>query len=480
MLKLSMIEKNYGTLSLDQALSLGIDFQNNGKLNEAMQVYLQILESQPDHSIAMGNLGIVYSLEGKHEAAIDCLSKETAKNPTSALAFFNLGYAELGAKKNKNAAKSFGKSLVLDPTNVDAHINLGDALNLSGEFYQAEKIYRKALEISPMNIWLHVTLGALLDSIGKFGKAKQAYENAVKIAPNDPVLYLRLATTLTDLNELEAAMVNCNRAIELNPNISESYALLARIQLKNEDNEHAIESCDTCLNLDPINTYAATYKLLALSVNGSDDLYKSYANFDLIHQHLIETPEGFKDTRQFNQALIDHITNHPKLFTFDDYEVTHYGQEVKDILEDPLGPIAHWKTFISQIIAEYIGQLTCDTGNPILDNPPENWEIMAWANVLGSEGYQESHIHGNSWISGVYYVDVPQNVIKGDNGRSGWIVFGPPNDEFPACAKVKSHWFMPEAGKAIIFPSYFYHRTVPTNSEDNRIAIAFNIVPSHP
>jgi tetratricopeptide (TPR) repeat protein len=101
MLKLSMIEKNYGTLSLDQALSLGIDFQNNGKLNEAMQVYLQILESQPDHSIAMGNLGIVYSLEGKHEAAIDCLSKETAKNPTSALAFFNLGYAELGPKKIK-------------------------------------------------------------------------------------------------------------------------------------------------------------------------------------------------------------------------------------------------------------------------------------------------------------------------------------------------------------------------------------------
>ena len=34
----------------------------------------------------------------------------------------------------------------------------------------------------------------------------------------------------------------------------------------------------------------------------------------------------------------------------------------------------------------------------------------------------------------------------------------------------------PEEGLIVLFPSYFYHRTVPTESADMRVSIAFDVL----
>jgi hypothetical protein len=35
----------------------------------------------------------------------------------------------------------------------------------------------------------------------------------------------------------------------------------------------------------------------------------------------------------------------------------------------------------------------------------------------------------------------------------------------------------PEEGMLVLFPSYFYHRTIPFESTEERISIAFDAVP---
>jgi len=37
---------------------------------------------------------------------------------------------------------------------------------------------------------------------------------------------------------------------------------------------------------------------------------------------------------------------------------------------------------------------------------------------------------------------------------------------------------MPEVGRAIFFPSYFYHRTIPLNATETRISTAFDVIPA--
>jgi hypothetical protein len=37
--------------------------------------------------------------------------------------------------------------------------------------------------------------------------------------------------------------------------------------------------------------------------------------------------------------------------------------------------------------------------------------------------------------------------------------------------------FRPEEGLMMVFPSYFYHRTIPFEAVEQRISIAFDVLP---
>ena len=49
------------------------------------------------------------------------------------------------------------------------------------------------------------------------------------------------------------------------------------------------------------------------------------ADFGLIEESRIETTGEFQDIAALNQAIVVQITNHPKLFAFEKFEITYYG-----------------------------------------------------------------------------------------------------------------------------------------------------------
>ena len=97
-----------------------------------------------------------------------------------------------------------------------------------------------------------------------------------------------------------------------------------------------------------------------------------------------------------------------------------------------------------------------------------------WATVLDEGGHQTPHIHPSGWLSGVYYVAIP----PGDGGdEHGWIEFGRPPPEYAFREPPKTKALRPRAGLLVLFPSYFYHRTLPFSGTATRISIAFDVVP---
>ena len=63
------------------------------------------------------------------------------------------------------------------------------------------------------------------------------------------------------------------------------------------------------------------------------------------------------------------------------------------------------------------------------------------------------------------------------SGQAGWIEFGQPNPKFPLAKEPELWTFQPEEGLMLLFPSYFYHRTVPFEAAEERISIAFDVKP---
>ena len=70
---------------------------------------------------------------------------------------------------------------------------------------------------------------------------------------------------------------------------------------------------------------------------------------------------------------------------------------------------------------------------------------------------------------------MPEVVSEG-TGEQGWIKFGESNIGLGERDR-PGRTVKPGVGKLVLFPSYFWHGTVPFTSDDMRLTIAFDVTP---
>lgn len=124
----------------------------------------------------------------------------------------------------------------------------------------------------------------------------------------------------------------------------------------------------------------------------------------------------------------------------------------------------------------YVDAMPADKGHPYFGRRGKGLAFAgSWSSRLRDGGFHTHHIHPEGWISGVYYLQVPPAADAGD--QSGWLTFGVPNLG-PEISLPSLHAVQPRPGRLVLFPSYFWHGTVPFQDEVPRITIAFDLIPS--
>ena len=134
------------------------------------------------------------------------------------------------------------------------------------------------------------------------------------------------------------------------------------------------------------------------------------------------------------------------------------------------------ETLIREAVADYLERLPEDSDHPFVAARPDEWKLTIWGVVLDRAGCQGTHLHPTGWLSGVYYVRIPKSI--GTASQEGWIEFGRPPASIGCHTEHETIRVQPEAGRMVLFPSYFYHHTVPFKSEGTRISIAFDLMPA--
>jgi uncharacterized protein (TIGR02466 family) len=98
-----------------------------------------------------------------------------------------------------------------------------------------------------------------------------------------------------------------------------------------------------------------------------------------------------------------------------------------------------------------------------------------WANVNPPDSYHPFHNHPNNYLSGVYYVAVPEhgpNLLFQDP-RPGLIL--PPTAKQ---GRVTANAYVAQSrpGRMLIFPSWLRHRVPSNEGTTDRISISFNLM----
>lgn len=193
----------------------------------------------------------------------------------------------------------------------------------------------------------------------------------------------------------------------------------------------------------------------------------------------VPPPAGFGHIGEFNAALADELTGNPNLLSdFSPEEEANRGSSRVHSLFAGRRPelIRALLAAVQEIVDGWapprIGPL-----DPWLDARPSAARLKAWGLFQRGGDYEEWHIHRGGWLSGVYYVQVPDAVASAADGR-GCIEYGPP----PRLGEAMPGWveprrITPREGMLILAPSHYPHRTIPTGADQRRISFAFDVVP---
>ena len=105
---------------------------------------------------------------------------------------------------------------------------------------------------------------------------------------------------------------------------------------------------------------------------------------------------------------------------------------------------------------------------------PTEYRLYGWLISMKSGGELLPHIHENGWLSGSIYINVPPN-SKNDSGK---LVVALGKDSDATDSRLNSKKVIDVVtGIMVLFPASLMHHTIPFESEEERIVLAFDVVP---
>ena len=425
-------------------VNLGNVRRDRGDLPAALACYRQAIASAPRHAPAHAWLGVTLYEMGQGDSAVQALTLATELAPLDLEAHNNLKRVYWNLDRRDRLHDSFRRACERLPQVADTHLNLAESLLLNHACAEAVDAARRGLAVSPDSARGHGLLGRALGAMGRLDESLAAHRRALALDPDDPLLREEHASALLSAQRFEQARELLLPALAAAPRRS---GILARLTI-------AMTELD-----DP---------RLASLVD-----YRHY-----VHARLIDVPEGFADLDSFNAALHEelaaqHVTpNHP-------LEQTMRGgtQTLNNLFQNPRGLVAVLERQIRKVADEFVASLPCDPDHPFLRFAGAQRVFSgAWSTILRGGGYDGSHIHNEGWLSGTYYVRVPEFTPRQLAAGEGHIQFGEPPARFASARNASQRLIAPQVGLAVLFPSYYWHGVRRFDGGGLRHSVSYDIV----
>jgi len=195
----------------------GLRLHGSGRLQEAEQVYRQVLAAAPGHADSLHMLGVLATQCGQPQAAVACIDQAIALNPSAVMFHVNRANALLALGQLDAALEGCQAALRLKRNSAEACQVMGHVLSDLGRPEQAIAAYREAMRHKPDLPDINNNLGLALRQAGALEEAAAALEEAVRRAPQDEQAQSNLAGVLKELGRLADAEGRYRAALRQHP-----------------------------------------------------------------------------------------------------------------------------------------------------------------------------------------------------------------------------------------------------------------------
>lgn len=479
---------------------------------EAKNLLDAVVRANPNNGNAYDALSLTLGKLGDFQAAFAAASRASALSPYSHTAQHNLGEAAIVIRDYPSAERAYRAALALQPASDASWIGLGNALRSQERNEEAKKAYERAVVANPSNIDAHRLLNEMLWQTGESDRYLGSFPAAIAARPADDALrvayaneLLRIKQPAEALKELTAAARSAPDNAQLNDTIARAWSMSGDFEqaisyhrrasdsapkvaaynqsfletlLKARRHAEALDNSTAALARFPFDQGILAMHTTALQILG-DARHDLLADFAAIAKVLrIDPPEGFADEGAFNIALAErlrtlHATkNHPTDQTL------RGGTQTFGALFGRNEPLVELlRAQIEKAITRYIAEMPDDPAHPFFARKAKKFTFAgSWSVCLHEGGFHTNHIHPQGWISSAYYVNLPPDTANA-TAHAGWFKMGETNLQLGAEEKI-GRLVQPQIGHLVLFPSYFWHGTVPFQSDSERLTVAFDVVPA--
>lgn len=437
-------------MKIDKLITEAIGQYKSGQLERAKNICSRVLRLAPTNLTALNILADIESSQGDLGKAISLYHRSLAINPKQTLILINKGITQ---RLNGELDAAIQSLLIAhnQQSSYKTYFELGLSYIEAENFQEAEACFRAAHSQNP-SCWLSVS---------------------------------HLSDLLVRNNSLDEAVKLIKAYMEIDKLNPHAYAQLTKIHLMNSDPKAALEINAENLRVEPAYTRGFAFKYLALSELGDKAGTQYLYDYEKLVQRVsAKCPPSFHSIKDFNTELANHIMNNVQLHSnsraYTTVKGSHSGFEGLFINNKQLGD--HVYKMVQDAVNRYILNLTLtplDLDHPIYTSRPSEYRILIWAVVTGRGGHEKPHIHPKSWIGGSFYVELPNDFDSQPTQNAGWIEFGRGEEGLHQLRQPETMAFKPVEGDFLIFPGYFWHNTIPLESEGRRIVMAFDVQPIH-
>jgi tetratricopeptide (TPR) repeat protein len=446
-----------------------------GRTDEAVRDYQRLAAS--GNPLAVHALAIALDAANQPANAERAAQHALAAGHRHAAVHYTHARSLIALGEFDRAETALRDCVLQEPRHVDAQNSLARLVWMrTGDEAQSTAMLDETLKTFDGDDTLLAAKAAVLQGAGD-ARAAYACLQAKSAQPHaSPALLVRAGLAALEF-DASAALALAERALRANADDAAALNLLVAAQLGVGDAQRALVNCENLLAASPDDQYLIALQTTAWRLLG-DPRYAELCDYArLVISSQLETPTGWSDLPHFLADVkrsLDRLHDrlrHPLLF-----QSLRNGTETTGDLarSDDAVIQALFKTFDAPIRA-YLAHIG-HGDDPLRRRNRGTYRFNGgWSVRLHRAGFHNSHVHPRGWISSACYIDLPDGMDA--SKADGCLTFGVPSMRTTPTLAVE-RVVRPQPGMLVLFPSYFWHGTVPFASERTRLTVAFDVVPA--
>ena len=312
-------------------------------------------------------------------------------------------------------------------------------------------------------------MGNTLQELGRLDESLASYTQAIALKPDFAEVHYNLGNTLKRLGRLDEAEASYTQAIALKADYTEAHNQLLDCLFLQDKKSVFFDELDYLINQDKVSSIIGSLACRSALKYGLEkpNLFCAKPLNYVLHNDL--------NTRyDFEKIFVEKaksILNESRILNRRQTLLENGNQTSGNIFDIKNYDTNEIQNIIRVEVEKYRTKFK-ESEEGLIKKMPAEYSLYGWFISMKSGGNLKPHIHTEGWLSGSIYINVPRK-LKVDSGNLV-VSLGEENDAIGTRINEKKTINV-VTGSVVLFPASLMHYTIPFESEEERIVLAFDM-----